>query len=112
MSNQHKLQLMSTHSSTQMTQHTETSDTTQMLPSMLQATPTPNRLPVFPPVLTALEPTPSSTHTTPATSLAMSSPSSLLQDLSSNNSNSPASTTTTITTTPHRVQADSFLQEN
>merc|ERR1712126_507217 len=80
----------------------------------LQETPTLNRLLVFPPVLTVLEPTPSSTHTTPATSLAMSSLSNLLLDLSSNNSNSPASTTTTITTTstPHRVQADSFLQEN
>merc|ERR1712227_20387 len=112
MSNQHRHQLMLTHSLTQLTQHTQTSDTTQMLPSMLQATLTPNRLPVCPHVLTVLVPTHSSTPMTQATNLAMSSLSSLLQDLSNS---SPASITT-ITTTSSTLQRDqdhhSFLQEN
>merc|ERR1712025_696504 len=86
MSNQHRHQLMLTHSLTQLTQRTQTLDTTQMLPSTLQATLTPNRLPVCPHVLTVLVPTHSSTPMTPATNLAMSSLSSLLQDLSNSNS--------------------------
>merc|ERR1712025_1170477 len=102
MSNQQRHQLMLTHSLTQLTQHTQTLDTTQMLPSMLQATLTPSRLPVCPHVLTVLVPTHLSTPMTQATNLSLSS---LLQDLSNSNS-SPASITTITTTssTPQRDQ--------
>merc|ERR1719320_400854 len=96
--------LTGTPSSTQMTQPTGTSSTTPMLPSLPLVTPTPSRLPVFPPVLIVAKPTPSSTHMTPPTRAGMSHPSNQCRRLL------PQYTTTTTSTTtmpiPHRLLQD------
>merc|ERR1711875_81323 len=102
--------LTGTLSSTQMTQPTGTSSTTPTLPSLPLVTPTPSRLPVFPPVLIVAKPTPSSTHTTPLTRVGTSHPSNQSRRLL------PQYTTTTTSTTtmpiPHRLLLDFSHQGN
>merc|ERR1719431_1709153 len=110
----HKLPtLTGTLSSTQMTQPIGTSSTTPMLPSLPLVTPTPSRLPAFPPVLIAAKPTHSSTHMTPPTRVDMSNLSNQCRRLLPQHTTS-TTTTTSITTMPipHRLQPDFSLPGN
>merc|ERR1712117_755280 len=106
MSSQPRLQLpTSTPLSTQMTPHTETSDTTPMLPVTRAQVrpPTPGPvLPAFPTVLTVLEPILSSIPMILVTNLAMLLHNNLLPDQSNNNNSRTSTLTTTITTTTNQ----------
>merc|ERR1719435_676641 len=101
------------HLTTNTTTTTTTTSTITMLPSLPLVTPTPSKLPAFPPVLIVAKPTLSSTHMTPPTRVDMSNPNNQCRRLLPQHT---TSTTTTISTTtmpiPHRLQPDFSLPGN